>query len=230
MASKQKFCPNCGTSSASEAAFCLSCGARFPATVVAASTPTAPPVPQAPRSDFITLSCPSCGGKLGITPDVERFACQFCGHEHIVRRSGGMVSLEPVLQQINAGLNSVGAGMNQLGLNSERQAAEQSIARLTKEVDELEKKIIEVRGDRIGHIGASLSMVGFGIAMMIASAIVGWPGWVYLLCLAFIAPFFIWFLTALKGVEKQKIASQQLDVKKAELARLYQFVSPINHQ
>ena len=120
--------------------------------------------------------------------------------------------------------------MNQLGLNSERQAAEQSIARLTKEVDELEKKIIEVRGDRIGHIGASLSMVGFGIAMMIASAIVGWPGWVYLLCLAFIAPFFIWFLTALKGVEKQKIASQQLDVKKAELARLYQFVSPINHQ
>ena len=229
MPGNQKFCPNCGTPSASEAAFCLTCGTKFPASDLG-GVPSTPPLPHPPRSDFISLSCPNCGGKLTITPDTERFACQFCGHEHIVRRSGGLVSLEPVLRNINAGLNTVGTGMNQLGLNSERQAAEQSIARLSKEVDELENKYITVRGDRIGHIGASLSMVGFGIGMMIASAIGGWPGWVYLLCLAFIVPFFIWFISALKGVEKQKNISQQLAEKKMELEQLYQFVSPLNRQ
>lgn len=60
-------------------------------------------------SDFITLSCPSCGGKLQITDDIDRFACAHCGSEHIVRRSGGIVSLKPVeglLQQTASELAS----------------------------------------------------------------------------------------------------------------------------
>jgi len=44
--------------------------------------------------DLITMSCPSCGGKLQITNDIERFACAFCGTEHIVRRQGDAVNLE----------------------------------------------------------------------------------------------------------------------------------------
>lgn len=35
--------------------------------------------------DFVTLSCPTCGGQLQITKDIERFACGHCGNEHIVR-------------------------------------------------------------------------------------------------------------------------------------------------
>jgi predicted RNA-binding Zn-ribbon protein involved in translation (DUF1610 family) len=35
-------------------------------------------------SDFVTLTCPNCGGKLQITPDINRFACTHCGNEHIV--------------------------------------------------------------------------------------------------------------------------------------------------
>ncbi len=31
--------------------------------------------------DFVTLSCPTCGGKLEITDNIERFACGYCGHE-----------------------------------------------------------------------------------------------------------------------------------------------------
>jgi DNA-directed RNA polymerase subunit M/transcription elongation factor TFIIS len=41
--------------------------------------------------DFITLSCPSCGNKLQITDDIDRFACAACGNEYIVNRSGGDV-------------------------------------------------------------------------------------------------------------------------------------------
>ena len=47
--------------------------------------------------DFITLSCPSCGHKLQITDDIDRFACATCGNEYIVYRSGGVVTLKPVM-------------------------------------------------------------------------------------------------------------------------------------
>jgi hypothetical protein len=50
--------------------------------------------------DFITLSCPSCGHKLQITSDIDRFACVACGIEHIVNRSGGIVTLKPVIEDI----------------------------------------------------------------------------------------------------------------------------------
>ena len=75
-------------------------------------------------ADFVTLSCPSCGGKLEITNDVERFACSHCGREHIVKRSGGIVSLLPVVDA----LNRVGAGVD-------KTAAELAIARLQKDID-----------------------------------------------------------------------------------------------
>lgn len=47
-------------------------------------------------SDLVTLSCPTCGGKLEITSSINRFACSHCGNEHIVRREGGVIALEAV--------------------------------------------------------------------------------------------------------------------------------------
>jgi len=78
-------------------------------------------------ADFVTLSCPSCGGKLEITNDVERFACSHCGREHIVKRSGGIVSLSPVVDA----LNKVGVGVD-------KTAAELAIVRINREVVALE--------------------------------------------------------------------------------------------
>jgi ribosomal protein S27E len=46
---------------------------------------------------FITLSCPACGNKLQITEDIDRVACAACGNEHIVNRSGGVITLKPVI-------------------------------------------------------------------------------------------------------------------------------------
>ena len=48
--------------------------------------------------DIVTLSCPSCGGKLQITADIERFACGHCSNEHIVKRAGGIIALAPVVE------------------------------------------------------------------------------------------------------------------------------------
>ena len=74
-------------------------------------------------ADFVTLTCPSCGGKLEITNDVERFACAHCGQEHIVKRSGGAVLLSPVVDA----LKKVGVGVD-------KTAAELAIVRLQKEL------------------------------------------------------------------------------------------------
>jgi len=80
-------------------------------------------------TDFVALSCPSCGGKLEITNDVERFACAHCGREHIVKRSGGIVSLSPVVDAIR-----------EVGIGVEKTAAELAIVRLKTEIPELQRQ------------------------------------------------------------------------------------------
>ena len=77
-------------------------------------------------SDFITLSCPSCGAKLEITQDINRFACSSCGREHIVNRSGGIVALSPVVDAIN-----------QVKSGVDKTAAELALERISKEIEAL---------------------------------------------------------------------------------------------
>ncbi len=35
-------------------------------------------------ADLLTLNCPTCGGQLQVTNDVDRFVCAHCGNTHIV--------------------------------------------------------------------------------------------------------------------------------------------------
>jgi len=84
-------------------------------------------------SDFITLSCPSCGAKLEITQDINRFACSHCGMEHIVKRSGGIVSLSPVVEAIN-----------QVKSGVDKTTAELAMVRLPKEIENLKKQKIDL--------------------------------------------------------------------------------------
>ncbi|MCX6054301.1 MAG: hypothetical protein NTZ74_05175 [Chloroflexi bacterium] len=105
-------------------------------------------------TDFISLTCPSCGGKLQITNDIERFACGNCGVEHIVRRSGGTVSLAPV----EASLVKIGAGID-------KTASELAIVRLTKEIEDLrlekEKKLVEAE-EETQNLSRSIISSKFG--------------------------------------------------------------------
>lgn len=84
-------------------------------------------------ADFVALTCPSCGGKLQITSDIDLFACAYCGSELKVKRGGGIVSLAPVVQ----GLERVQAGVD-------RTASELAIVRLRSEIAGLEAEIKEV--------------------------------------------------------------------------------------
>lgn len=78
-------------------------------------------------TEFITLTCPSCSGKLEITEDIERFACAHCGTEHLIKRGGGIVSLAPVIENVSRGVNST--------------ASELALTRLKEELSDTKIKL-----------------------------------------------------------------------------------------
>ncbi len=110
--------------------------------------------------NFITLSCPSCGNQLHITEDIDRFACAACGNEHIVNRSGGIVSLKPVIDSIKS-----------LQLGVDKTASELAIVRIKKEIEELERALnnvtneAEIRGYQ--NIEQNNSSLALGITLTI---------------------------------------------------------------
>ena len=76
-------------------------------------------------SEFVTLTCPSCGGTLEVTSEIERFVCQYCGKMHIIKRSGGTIFLD--------GLAQVMTGVDRTG-------SELAIVRLKEEISALENR------------------------------------------------------------------------------------------
>jgi|GEM_PF-3279439 len=80
-------------------------------------------------TDFVTLTCPNCDGKLEIKNDIERFACSYCGNGYLVKRGGGIVSIIPITDEIKKIQTSV-----------DNTAAELAILRLKNEINELTQK------------------------------------------------------------------------------------------
>lgn len=230
MVENQKFCTSCGTPNPASSKFCINCGSQFPE--IAYSQPVVPvsaAAPQANRSDFITLSCPNCGGKLQITPDIERFACEFCGYEHLVRRSGGMVSLEPVVQmmgQITNSFSHVGTRMNKLSFNTEKQAAELTIKRLKEEIAELQTSLGAYNEGSQNVLiagGIFLSISGAAIMIGIMDII---PMSISLIVAGICVPIGIIIMASSKnaGKREKEALQQQIRQKEIELQRNYEFV------
>jgi hypothetical protein len=87
-------------------------------------------IPGGDMRDFIILTCPSCGGKSRITAETDRFACQYCGIENVVTRSGDIVSLAPLVE-----------GPEKLQTGVDKTASELAIAQLRSEIADLEPEI-----------------------------------------------------------------------------------------
>jgi hypothetical protein len=98
--------------------------------------------------DFVTLSCPTCGGQLQITNDIDRFACSHCGNEHLVNRAGGIVSIRPVVE----GLQRVQAGVD-------RTAAEPAIRRLREDLTAIEVQRKQLKTE-LYYLGVNSSLLG----------------------------------------------------------------------
>lgn len=97
---------------------------------------------------MISLTCPTCSHKLQITDDIERFVCKYCENEHIVKRSGGIISLVPITESIRA----VGAKLDRVNIQLEIQRLTQEREILTRQaLAQLE--LIRLRYDEGGLIG-----------------------------------------------------------------------------
>ncbi|NOT05083.1 MAG: hypothetical protein HOP27_10845 [Anaerolineales bacterium] len=115
--------------------------------------------------EFATLSCPSCGAKLQIGNDLEKFACSHCGNEHVVKRGGGVISISPIIEQ----LKSVRTGVD-------KTASELAIRRLHQEIENLENERAGLKGSAgytdgngLAMIGTGLLIIAFGIAYLVSN-------------------------------------------------------------
>lgn len=81
---------------------------------------------KATMAEFLTLTCPSCGGKLSVSNSVNQFVCAHCGNEHIVKREGGTVWLDPLVK-----------GIEDIRIGTNKTASELAIKRLQEEIKDL---------------------------------------------------------------------------------------------
>ena len=112
--------------------------------------------------DFITLSCPSCGGKLQVTNDINRFACGHCGMEHIVKRGGGIVALIPVIENIK-----------HIQVGVDKTASELAIIRLSEEILALERERVGI--STFNNNGIAFRWIFFGLLVGVTSMFVTVP-------------------------------------------------------
>lgn len=99
--------------------------------------------------DIITLSCPFCGHKLQITPEIDRFACAACGNEHIVNRSGGMITIKPVIESIR-----------NLQIGVDKTASELAIVRLRNEIAALEERVSTLHAAKASRTESGMASGG----------------------------------------------------------------------
>ena len=110
--------------------------------------------------ETMSLTCPTCGAKLEVTEDMDRFACLHCGNEMLVMRRGGTASLKPIVEQ----------------LERVRDGASRTASELA--IDRLDKEIVALLSQRKGEFGSGCAITlivfgllfgGYGLLMVIFS-------------------------------------------------------------
>lgn len=171
--------------------------------------------------EFVTLSCPSCGAKLQVGSDLERFACAHCGNEHVVNRGGGVVSLAPVLEQ----LQNVHSGVN-------KTASELAIKRLKEEINDLKDKKAAIKN--AGCLAMMLptglitsAVLGVIVAVVLQAYDEGMGIVVGLVIFTFIAAGIIDLVTARDAAHSREEIDKQIAAKYSELKHHQEIVSSI---
>jgi hypothetical protein len=109
-------------------------------------------------SDLITLTCPSCGGRLEVTNNTERYVCAHCGNSHIVDPGVRAESLakEVEILKYDARIRKVGAELESL-VAQQRQAL-QTIE--TAEAQFAQSRSKKMLGLLASGIGVVLILIG----------------------------------------------------------------------
>ncbi len=102
-------------------------------------------------ADLMTLNCPTCGGRLQITNDVDRFVCAHCGNAHII---------DPGVR-----VESLAGELDQMRLTMDIRQAEDSLAVLQKRESMLEQSTSAQSDMRRFWIAANI-VVPVGVAFI----------------------------------------------------------------
>lgn len=154
---------------------------------------------------MVAIGCASCGASLEITPDLDVFACGYCGSQQRVERKGGTVALRKVESAIKA-----------VQRGTDKTAAELAIPRLERELVELEAiRQNRLRAAAEGRASQErgrliLSLVVFGVALFVWSAISehtpNFPGKPFVAALlVFGVPIFVYLKVKMSGDQIEQI-------------------------
>ena len=169
-------------------------------------------------SDFIALTCPSCGADLKIDSKSQTFTCGHCGKQFLVKQSGGALSIIPIVE----GIRNVQTGVD-------KTASELAIKRLQKEIRELEDDLQGIKSLDGEQAKKGLEMIGAGALLMLffGSIDVGIAPVLFfsLLVIAGI----VMLVSALSGKNKDKInaMTQELNQKRSMLRHHKNIVNKI---
>lgn len=111
----------------------------------------------------VSLKCPSCGSPLQVPNRISSFACAYCGSPVEVRREGGIITLEPVIERldsIDSGIRAVQTQVAHLRPGVDSTASELAIQRLDKELLALQQRLDAVRSK---GMGCATALFLFGI-------------------------------------------------------------------
>lgn len=166
--------------------------------------------------EVFTLTCPSCNGKLEITRDVNRFACAHCGNEHIVIRSGGTISIKPVIEEIKGMRDDVVSVKRRIEVNN----AELAVSRINPELSALRSELKALKEKSKNEITLP-GMIGcFGFLFIISGIIAIFIGAIGITALFFIIGIILivifanWPSRTEKKIEQLKERIERLEKKK----------------
>jgi hypothetical protein len=163
--------------------------------------------------NLINLTCPKCGGKLQITNDIDRFSCGYCGNELILQRSGGGITVAPIVE----GLREVKTGVD-------KTASELAIVRLQGEIYNLSLQRNRITQKSSFYLSIEI-VLGIDIFILFLIAIFGdwgdsgtgcflWPGVVLFII------FVVIYYTKQNAIKQQVPAiDQMIAEKKQELEK-----------
>jgi hypothetical protein len=147
-------------------------------------------------SNLITLTCPSCGGRLEVTNNTERYVCAHCGNSHIVDPGVRAESLAGEVEQVR--------------LRMDIRQVEEDLATLRERRAALETQLSAERGTRktVLLLMWAMPIIVVVLGLQQGASLV----WTLLLALSFVA--FLIFITWI-------IYSSDSDkAEKRELARI----------
>jgi ribosomal protein S27E len=139
-------------------------------------------------SDFIKLTCPTCGSPLQVERDLQRFSCASCGNEFLVRQSGGTVSLAPVV----AAVDEIRRATARQAQAQDKIAAELALSRLQNDLHDLQDRKDKLNTQLVNGVALLVglaALVGLvtyarlwalapyvGLGVLLAGALIAWQG------------------------------------------------------